>query len=124
LSAEFDPSAAVFYVKEEAILGAGLVMSHRGRLIDVRMANGSRHFADVPMRIPPSVLRQTLDADEGVRITACIDGFTEAWIDFEYGGHSFSVHNPFGEYWLFVRDPSCPDEILSAVTKLERSAVS
>jgi hypothetical protein len=105
-------------VKGRDATQARLVMSYRDRLFDVRMANGSRHFADVPMRVPPSVLRQTLDADEDVRVTAFLDGLIEAWIDFEYGGHSFSVHNPFDEYWLFVRDPSCPDEILSAVKKL------
>jgi hypothetical protein len=83
------------------------------------MADGSRHFAEVPVRVPPSMLRRVLEDNKAVRVTAFIDCMMEAWIDFEYGEHVFSVHNPFvGEYWLFVRDPSCPDAILSEVRKL------
>ncbi|MBK7708568.1 MAG: hypothetical protein IPJ30_23110 [Acidobacteria bacterium] len=37
------------------------------------------------------------------------------WLDFDYRGHRFSVNNQFGDYWFFVRDPKCPDEILLEV---------
>jgi hypothetical protein len=93
-------------------------MAHKARLFDIRMADGSRHFADVPMRIPPYALRERLEAAHGVRVTAFISTGTEAWIDFDYRGDSFTVHNPCGDYWIFVDDPSCPDEVLVEVTKL------
>jgi hypothetical protein len=34
------------------------------------------------------------------------------WLDFEFAEHNFSVTNQFGDYWFFVQDASCPDEIL------------
>ncbi len=92
-------------------------MSHGDKLFDFRMADGSRHFADVPW-LPPLLLKQRLEANEGVRVTGFLDGIDEAWIDFEYGGHSFTAHNPLNEYCLFVHDPFCPGDLLSVVTKL------
>ena len=43
------------------------------------------------------------------------DGVTEAWIDFTFEGHAFTVNDQFGEYWFFVADPTCPDSVLRAV---------
>ena len=86
-------------------------------LLDVRMHDGSRHFAEVPWR-PPLALRQVLLDSPGVRVTAFIDGVVETWIDFEYRGHAFSAHNPLNDYWLFVRDPSCPESLLCEVARL------
>jgi len=41
-----------------------------------------------------------------------IDG---SWIDFDYAGQTFTVNDQFGEYWFFVRDPNCSDEVLMTV---------
>ena len=92
-------------------------MSQRGRFFGIRMAGGSRHFASIPW-LAPSVLRQKLLAKEGVRVTGFRYGIVGTWIDVEHDGHSFSAHNPLGEFWLFVCDPPCSVEMLSAVTKL------
>ena len=81
------------------------------------MADGSRHFAEVPWR-PPLALKQRLLETSGVSVTAFIDSFTETWIDFDYKGHAFSAHNPFNDFWLFVRDPECPDKLLREVGAL------
>ncbi len=43
------------------------------------------------------------------------DGVTEAWIDFRYRGHRFTVDDQFGEYWCFVKDLDCPDDLLHEV---------
>jgi len=43
-----------------------------------------------------------------------LDGI-ESWVEFEYAGHAFSMHNPLSDYWLFVRDPGCPSDILNRV---------
>jgi hypothetical protein len=91
------------------------VMSRQGDLFDVRMADGSRHFAEVPWR-PPLVLKQRLLETPGVRVTALIESVAEAWIDFEYAGRAFSAHNPLNDFWLFVRDPGCPEGVLREVT--------
>jgi hypothetical protein len=81
------------------------------------MADGSRHFAEVPWR-PPLALKQRLLDAPGVVVTAFLDSVTETWIDFEYAGHAFSAHNPLNDFWLFVRDPGCPEELLREVERL------
>ena len=45
------------------------------------------------------------------------DGVTECWIDFSFEGHEFSVNDNFGDYWFFVRDAQCPDNVLNAVAE-------
>jgi len=53
----------------------------------------------------------------GARLTGFLeDHVTEAWIDFTYRQHSFTINNQFGEYWFFVDDPACPDAVLAEVT--------
>jgi hypothetical protein len=55
---------------------------------------------------------------KGALVTEFItDWVTEAWLDFEYCGQKFSVNNEFGDYWFFVEDPNCPDEILLEVAE-------
>jgi hypothetical protein len=83
-------------------------MAHSVRLFDIRMADGSRHFAEIPMRIPPSMLRRRLDAAAGVRATQFLAAGLEAWIDFDFHCDSFAMHNPCGDYWLFVENPPVP----------------
>lgn len=89
-------------------------MSRPNDLLDVRMADGSRQFAEVPWR-PPLELKRRLIDTPGVRVTAFIDSPAETWIDFEYAGHAFSAHNPLNDFWLFVRDPACPAAVLRDV---------
>ena len=43
------------------------------------------------------------------------DHITEAWIDFVYCGCHFSINDQFGDYWFFVRDPACPEDVLQRV---------
>lgn len=85
-------------------------------LIDVRMADGSRHFAEVAWR-PPLDLKQRLETC-GATVTEVIESATESWIEFTYAGELFSAHNPLNDYWLFVRNPDCPDSLLSEVVSL------
>jgi len=52
----------------------------------------------------------------GTRCTNTItDEVTEAWIDFRYRGHEFSINNQSGEFWFFVEDPACHPSVLEAV---------
>jgi hypothetical protein len=81
------------------------------------MADGSRHFAEVSWR-PPLTLKQRLLESPGVTVTAFIDLVAETWIDFEYAGHLFSAHNPLNDFWLFVRDPECPEALLREVERM------
>jgi hypothetical protein len=92
-------------------------MSYRCNFLDVRIADGSRHFAEIPWR-PPLELKQLLLGAPGVSVTAFIGSATETWIDFEYAGHAFSAHNPLNGFWLFVRDPECPQKLLGEVEAL------
>ena len=85
-------------------------------LFDMRMNDGSQHFADMPEVVFFDELADHAEELEGAEITEFItDGVVEMWLDFEYRGHKFSVNNQFGDYWFFVSDPNCPDEILLEV---------
>lgn len=88
------------------------------RLIDIRMHDGSRHFASLPQTVMWHGLRDHLDKLKNAVVTEFItDKVTEAWIDFDFQNKRFSVNDQFGEYWFFVQDTSCPDDILVEVIK-------
>lgn len=85
-------------------------------IYDMRMRDGSRHFAALPETEPWESLHEHVWRLEGVSGAGVMtDGVTEAWIDFTYRGHEFSVNNQSGEFWFFVEDPACPAEVLEAV---------
>lgn len=80
------------------------------------MNDGSRHFASLPECEPWSILREHLATLEGATVTRFLtDNVTEVWIDFEYSDQQFSINNQLGEYWFFVRNPSCDEVILKRV---------
>jgi hypothetical protein len=82
----------------------------------MKMRDGSRHFVDLPEAVFFDDFADHVEELEGAEITEFItDGVVEMWLDFDYRGHQFSVNNQFGDYWFFVRDPHCPDEILLEV---------
>lgn len=86
-------------------------------LLDIRMHDGSRHFATLPENSSWEIFRQHVDALEGTLVSDYLtDGITEMWLDFSFRGHSFTVNNQFGEFLFFVRDPCAPVELLAAVT--------
>lgn len=85
-------------------------------ILDLRMADGSRHFGDLPATQDWFAVRAHVAALPGAVLTEFVcDGVTEAWIDFNFRGQHFSMNDQMGEYWFFVRDPGCPDEILALV---------
>lgn len=80
------------------------------------MRDGSRNFADLPQTQLWYAVRDHISALPGACLTSFItDGVTEAWIDFTYRNHHFSINDQYGDYWFFVKDPKCPDEILEEV---------
>jgi len=86
------------------------------RPYSIVMHDGSRHFGDLPQTVLWHRLRDHIEELGGAAVTGFVtDNVTEAWIDFSYRGHEFSVNDQCGEYWFFVQDPECPDEILEAV---------
>ena len=85
-------------------------------LLYVTMADGSRHFASFPEKRSWRALQRHVAQLPGATLGDSItDGITEAWVDFRFQGHDFTINNPFGEYWFFVRDPSCAEAILHRV---------
>lgn len=85
-------------------------------LYNITMHDGSRHFGDLPQTIDWYDFRDYIDETPEYTLTNFItDHVTEAWIDFDYSGHHFSVNTQLGEYWFFVADPSCPDSTLKSV---------
>ena len=87
-------------------------------LFDFRACDGSRKFAELPETVFFDVLRDHTPKLKGALITGFItDWVTEVWLDFEYRGQKFSVNNQFGDYWFFVENPGCPDEMLLEVAE-------
>ena len=84
--------------------------------IDIIMHDGSRQFADLPQTAGWYKLRKHIAKLNGASITNFVtDYITEAWMDFTFQGHSFSVNGQYGNYWFFVDDAECPDETLLTV---------
>lgn len=96
-------------------------------LIHLIMPDGSRHFGDLPQTVLWYDVRDHVARLPGAVLTGFVtDDVTEAWIDFTYHGHVFSINDQLGDYWFFVDDPACPETILREVlahfaTLLERS---
>ena len=87
-------------------------------LFDQRMHDGSRFFADAPFQFA-SLVKQRLQSIHGAAMTDCIDTPLETWIDFNFRGHSFTMHSQWqNDYWLFVKDPGCPDDVLEEVARM------
>ena len=85
-------------------------------LPDLRMSDGSRHFASLPEERSWRALRRHLAQLPGVTLGEFIsDHVTEVWMDFRYETHEFTINNQSGEYWFFVRDPACPESVLGHV---------
>ena len=85
-------------------------------LLDGRMADGSRHFASLPEKRSWRALQRHIAKLPSVALGELVsDGVSEVWFDFRFEGHDFTVNNQLGEYWFFVRDPSCTDSVLHRV---------
>lgn len=92
-------------------------------MLNLIMHDGSRMFGDPIQHVPWDQLRDHFAAMPGAEVTAFVtDHVTEAWIDFTYKGHNFSVNTQYGEYWFFVDDPTCSEEVLQEV--LDYSALA
>lgn len=86
------------------------------QLFNCQMHDGSRQFTAFPESCAWEDLQTLLAQLPGACITQFIsDDVLEMWLDFTYCGHEFSVNNQEGEFWFFVKDPNCPDEILLGV---------
>jgi hypothetical protein len=80
------------------------------QLIDRRTEDGSRHFANLPEACTWQALCEHILLLSGTQIANFVAaGLSEAWIDFTYQGHRFSVRHEGGRFCFFVRDPQCPD---------------
>jgi len=94
-------------------------------LLNQIMNDGSRLFAELAESASFSQLRDHVAALDGVVVASFLsDDVTEAWIDFAFRGYQFTINNQFGDYWFFVVDPRCPDDILLAVIEHCRSLLA
>jgi hypothetical protein len=85
-------------------------------LLRLIMNDGSRKFGELPQTVLWHELRDHIERLDGAAITDFVtDNVTEAWIDFTCHGYRFSVNDQFGDFWFFVDNPQCPDEILKSV---------
>lgn len=85
----------------------------RVEYLDQRMNDGARLFAIIRDSISWAELRQHLEQVQGLTILQFVsDGVVESWLDFRFFDHQFSIHDPMGEYWVFVQDPNCASFIL------------
>ena len=86
------------------------------RLLHSIMKDDSLLFGQLPQRALWRELRDHIESLEGAVVTEFItDCVTEAWIDFTYQGHEFTVNDQFGDYWFFAKSHDCPTTILQTV---------
>ncbi len=85
------------------------------KLLRISMHDGSRHFGDLPESQSPLRVCDHVSRLPGARLTGFLNGIIEFWIDFTYEGHEFTLNTQYGDYWFFVTDPDCPDQILQGV---------
>jgi hypothetical protein len=92
------------------------------QLIDMRMKDGSRHFAGIPdtFGFPWTVIKQRLSEVPGIAITEFIDTPIQSIADFTFRGYEFTMDTQFGELWFFAKDPACPNEVLVEVVRIFR----
>ncbi len=75
-------------------------------LSDFRAHDGSREFASLPQSELWYAVRDHVEKLEGATLTGFLcDGVLEAWIDFSFRNHDFSINDQFSEYYFFVKDP-------------------
>ncbi len=83
------------------------------RIFTIIMHDGSRYFGDLPQTVLWEEMRDHIATMPGAIVTGFVcDYVLEAWIDFTYAGHAFSVNDQYGDYWFFVDDPACPEHLL------------
>jgi hypothetical protein len=79
------------------------------------MHDGSRHFASIPEVFPHERLLECAEELAGAVVTDYLSSGGEMWLDFSFRGHCFTMNIQLGEVWIFVDDPTCPDEVLQFV---------
>jgi hypothetical protein len=80
------------------------------KLIDVRTADGSRHFACLRRTATWQAVGGHLALLPGAEVlNFIVHGVAEAWLDFAYHQHRFSIRQHGEECWFSVRDPQCSD---------------
>jgi hypothetical protein len=85
-------------------------------LLNVLMHDGSRNFGELRLRVDWYGVRDHVLRLPGATVTGFLcDHVTEAWIDFAYEGHAFTIHDPLDAYWFFVASPDCPEALLRTV---------
>ena len=78
-----------------------------------KLPEDALHFVDFPEVIFFDEFSDQLETLEGSEITEFeMDGTFEMWLEFTFRENKFYVNNRLGDYWFFVRDPKCPEEIL------------
>jgi hypothetical protein len=83
---------------------------------DYRTLSGSRNFADLPETVSFEKLREiSAKLNGAIETDFLTDWVTEVRLDFTYRGEKFSINNQMGDYWFFVDNPYCADEILLEV---------
>ncbi len=74
------------------------------------------HFADFPEVIFFDEVLDHVEKLEGTDIKQFeMDGVVEMWLEFTYRKNNFYINNRFGDFWFFVANPECPEEILLEV---------
>ncbi len=83
------------------------------RLFDERTRDGSRHFASLPQGASWGSLCDWILLLPNAEIVNFTTGAqAQAWLDFHFRGHRFSIVARDGQLHFYVRDPQCPDLIL------------
>ncbi len=85
------------------------------KLINHKTNDNARRFLELPENVYSERLFLHTLYSWGAQPKEFIYTVLESWIMFHYQNYEFSINNQYGEYWFFVRDPECPEEILEKV---------
>jgi len=86
--------------------------------LKAKLPEDALHFVDFPEVIFFDEFGDHVEALEGAEINEFeMDGTFEIWLEFTFRENHFYVNNRLGDYWFFVRDPKCPEEILLEIAE-------
>ncbi len=85
-------------------------------LFDIHLHDGSRQFARLPANSEWNDVREHVKKLPGAELVGLVcDRITEVWMDFTYKNQTFTINDQFCEYWFFIHNPCCQEEILCEV---------
>ena len=86
-------------------------------LLNLTTHDGSRQFLAIRADCSYAAFERWTESLPEATVSYMLPTVTEMWLDFSFRGQRFTVNDQFGEFWFFVSDPHCAEDILLAVAE-------